>query len=69
MTFDEMTFDEFIELPLSYFKELQTILILKEKYQMELTTEERTLLGHFKTLITKCDIIEKRQTFERIFKQ
>jgi len=41
-----MTYEEFLNIPGGVFKDLKTILILKDKYHMDITTEEREICEH-----------------------
>jgi hypothetical protein len=45
-----MTYEEFLNLPVAVLKDLETILILKGKYHMDITKQEEELFKH----ITKC---------------
>ena len=41
-----MTYDEFLNIPVSVLKDLETILLLKSKYKMEITSEEEKICEH-----------------------
>ena len=60
-----MTYDEFLNIPVSVLKDLETILFLKSQYQLETTSQELEIYEH---LIKFHD--EQRKSYElRVQKQ
>jgi len=68
-----MTYDEFLDIPVSVLKDLETILLLKSQYCMEVTTEEKKLYDHmvrFYDEQTKSRELQKqKQKLEKLFKK
>ena len=68
-----MTYDEFLSIPGGVLRDLQTILILKDKYHMDITKQEEELCRH----ISKCyderikslELLQKKQQLEKLFKK
>jgi hypothetical protein len=54
-----MTYDEFLNIPVSVLRDLETILLLKSQYQLETTSQEREIYEH---LIKFHD--EQRKSYE-----
>lgn len=68
-----MTYEEFLNLPVAVLKDLETILILKDKYHMDITEQEEELCKH----ITKCyderlaslELSQNKEKLERLFRK
>ena len=54
-----MTYDEFLNIPVSVLRDLETILLLKSQYQLETTSQELEIYEH---LIKFHD--EQRKSYE-----
>lgn len=54
-----MTYDEFLNIPVSVLKDLETIILLKSQYQLETTSQELEIYEH---LIKFHD--EQRKSYE-----
>lgn len=54
-----MTYDEFLNIPVSVLRDLETILLLKSQYQLETTSQEREIYEH---MIKFYD--EQRKSYE-----
>jgi hypothetical protein len=68
-----MTYDEFLNIPVSALKDLETILILKDKYHMDITAEERELLEHISKFceeqIKSDELWKQKKQLENLFKK
>lgn len=66
-----MTYDEFLDIPVSVLKDLETILLLKSQYQMEITSEERKICEHMERFydeqIKSYELYIKKQQLEKLF--
>lgn len=66
-----MTYEEFLNIPISVIKDLQTILILKNKYHMDITTEERQICEHINNFADErkksYELTKKKQQLEKLF--
>ena len=68
-----MTYEEFLDIPVSVLKDLETILILKDKYHMDITKQEEELCRH----ISKCygeqiksyELFKNKEKLERLFRK
>jgi hypothetical protein len=67
-----MTYEKFLNIPVSVFKDLQTILILKDKYHIEITSEERKICEHierfYKEEEKSSELRKQKQQLEKLFK-
>ena len=68
-----MTYEEFLNIPVSVLKDLQTILILKDKYHMDITTEEREICEHINRFADEqrksAELRKQKQQLEELFKK
>jgi len=68
-----MTYEEFLNIPGGVFKDLQTILILKSKYNMDTTSEEREIWEHIKRFDEEqsksADLRMLKRKLEELFKK
>jgi CRISPR/Cas system CSM-associated protein Csm5 (group 7 of RAMP superfamily) len=68
-----MTYEEFLNIPGGVLKDLQTILILKSKYNMDTTSEEREIWEHMKRFAEEqsksADLRMLKQQLEELFKK
>ena len=67
-----MTYEEFLNIPVSVLKDIKTILILKDKYHMDITTEERQICEHINKFADEhkksYELLQKKQQLEKLFK-
>ena len=67
-----MTYDEFLDIPVSVLKDLETILLLKSKYKMKITSEEDKICEHMERFyseqIKSYELYIKKQQLEKLFK-
>jgi prephenate dehydrogenase len=68
-----MTYEEFLNIPGGVLKDLQTILILKDKYHMDITTEEREICEHINRFADErrksAELYKQRQQLEELFRK
>jgi len=68
-----MTYEDFLNIPVSVLKDLQTILILKDKYHMDITTEERKICEHINRFadeqIKSAELRKQKQELEKLFRK
>ena len=68
-----MTYEDFLNIPGGVLKDLQTILILKDKYHMDITTEEREICEHINRFADEqrksTELYKQRQQLEELFKK
>ena len=67
-----MTYEEFLNIPVSVLKDLETILLLKSKYQMDLTSEEQQFHKHLIRLHEELEkstkLFKQKSQLEELFK-
>ena len=65
-----MTYDEFLDIPVGVLKDLETILLLKSKYQMDLTSEERKICEHMNRFydeqVKSLELHKQKQQLEKL---
>ena len=68
-----MTYDEFLNIPIIVLKDLETILILKNRYHMDITSEERELceyITRFRNEQEKSvELSKQKSQLEKLFKK
>ena len=68
-----MTYDEFLSIPGGVLRDLQTILILKDKYHMDITTEEREICEHINRFADErrksAKLWKQKEQLENLFKK
>ncbi len=68
-----MTYEEFLNIPVSVLRDLETILILKDKYHMDITTEERKICEHINRFaderIKSAELWKQKKQLENLFKK
>jgi hypothetical protein len=68
-----MTYEEFLNIPVSVLKDLQTILILKDKYHMDITSEERKICEHINRFADEqrksAELWKQKEQLEKLFKK
>ncbi len=68
-----MTYEEFLNIPVSVLKDLETILILKDKYHMDITKQEEELCRHiskcYNERIASLELLQKKQQLEKLFRK
>jgi hypothetical protein len=68
-----MTYEEFLNIPVSVLRDLETILILKDKYHMDITKQEEELCRHiskcYDERIASLELLQKKQQLEKLFRK
>ena len=68
-----MTYEDFLNIPGGVLKDLKTILILKDKYHMDITTEEREICEHINRFADEqrksAELWKQKQELEKLFKK
>jgi hypothetical protein len=68
-----MTYEEFLNLPVSVLRDLEIIFILKDKYHMDITKQEEELCRHiskcYDERIASLELLQKKQQLEELFKK
>jgi hypothetical protein len=68
-----MTYDEFLSIPGGVLRDLQTILILKDKYHMDITTEEREICEHINRFADEqrksAKLWKQKEQLEKLFRE
>lgn len=68
-----MTYDEFLNIPVIVLKDLETILILKDRYHMDITSEERELCEYFTRFCNEreksVELSKQKSQLEKLFKK
>ena len=67
-----MTYDEFLNIPVSVLKDLETILFLKSQYQLETTSQELEVYEHIIKFYDEqkksYELRGQKQKLEKLFK-
>jgi hypothetical protein len=68
-----MTYEDFLNIPGGVLKDLQTILILKDKYHMDITTEERKICEHINRFADErrksAELWKQKEQLENLFRK
>ena len=68
-----MTYEDFLNIPVSVLKDLQTILTLKDKYHMDITTEERKICEHINRFADErrksAELWKQKEQLEKLFRK
>ena len=68
-----MTYEDFLNIPGGVLKDLQTILILKGKYHMDITTQEREICEHINRFADEqnksAELWKQKQELEELFRK
>ena len=68
-----MTYEEFLDIPFSSLKDIETILILKDKHNMDITKQEEELCRHiskcYNERIASLELLQKKQQLEELFRK
>lgn len=68
-----MTYEEFFNIPVSVLRDLETILILKDKYHMDITTEEREICEHINRFADEqnksAELRKQKRKLEELFRK
>jgi hypothetical protein len=68
-----MTYEEFLNIPVSVLKDLQTILILKDKHNMDITEKEENLCRHISKYygeqIKSYELFKNKEKLEKLFRK
>lgn len=60
-----MTYEEFLDLPVGFIDDMQKLIIIKNKYRMDFTEEEKQINNHILTYWEEMKINELRYNFEK----
>ena len=67
-----MTYDEFLNIPVSVLKDLETIILLKSQYQLETTSQELEIYEHMIKFYDEqkksYELRGQKQKLEKLFK-
>ena len=61
----EMSYEEFLDQPVSFIDDMSNLIIIKQKYRMDFTEKEKQINNHMLTYWEEMKINELRYTFER----
>jgi hypothetical protein len=68
-----MTYEEFLDIPVSVLKDLETILLLKSQYQMDITSQEGEIWEHLKRFYDEqtksAELYKQKQQLEKLFRK
>jgi hypothetical protein len=68
-----MTYEEFLKLPINVLKDLETIFLLKSKYNMDITSEERKICEHIEKVyderVKNLELCHQKRKLEELFKK
>ena len=60
-----MTYEEFLDKPTSFLDDMEKLFIIKHKYRLEFTEEEKEINQHLLTYAEEMKLNELRGNFER----
>lgn len=60
-----MTYEEFLDLPTEFIDDMEKVLIIKQKYRLRFTEEEKQINNHIITYWEEMKINELRGKFEK----
>lgn len=63
-----MTYDEFLQSPAKYIDDIATLLIIKTKYDMDYTEEEKVLFHHMRTYWGEMKVNQFRHQLEKCWR-
>ena len=68
-----MTYEEFLNIPYSTLKDIETIFLLKYKHNMDITEQEENLCRHISKYygeqIKFYELFKNREKLERLFRK
>ena len=68
-----MTYEEFLNIPVSVLKDLEIIITLKVKYHMDITAQEREICEHINRFAEEQDksaeLYKQKQQLEKLFRK
>jgi hypothetical protein len=60
-----MTYEEFLEMPTTFLDDMTKVIIIKNKYRLDFTEEEKEINQHLMTYWEEMKINELKGRFER----
>jgi hypothetical protein len=60
-----MTYEEFLEMPTTFLDDMTQIIVIKNKYRLDFTKEEKEINQHLMTYWEEMKINELKGRFER----
>lgn len=60
-----MTYEEFLDMPTTFIDDVEKVLIIKQKYRMDFTEQEKQINNHIITYWEEMKINELRGKFEK----
>ena len=63
-----MTYEEFLNMPTSFLDDMEKLLGIKYKYNLDFTEEEKQINQHLLTYAEEMEINELRSKFEKCWK-
>jgi hypothetical protein len=64
-----MTYEEFLDHPTSFLDDMTKVIIIKSKYRLDFTEEEREINEHLMTYWEEMKLNELRGQFERCWEK
>jgi len=60
-----MSYEEFLDMPTSFIDDIAKMIVIKNKYRLEFTEQEKEINQHILTYMEEMRINELRYNFER----
>jgi hypothetical protein len=60
-----MTYDEFLEMPTTFLDDMTEVIVIKHKYRLDFTEQEKQINNHLMTYWEEMKLNELRGKFER----
>lgn len=64
-----MTYEEFLDMPTTFFDDMVKVIALKHKYRLEFTEEEKQINQHIMTYDEELKINALRSKFEKCWEK
>jgi len=61
----KMTYEEFLEMPTTFLDDMTQVIVIKNKYRLDFTKEEKEINDHLLTYWEEMKINELKGRFER----
>jgi hypothetical protein len=61
----KMTYEEFLEMPTTFLDDMTQVIVIKNKYRLDFTEEEKEINDHLSTYWEEMKINELKGRFER----
>jgi hypothetical protein len=60
-----MTYEEFLDMPTTFLDDMTKVIVIKNKYRLDFTEEEKEINNHLMTYWEEMKLNELRGKFER----